>query len=161
MSKKDFTIIFNLRGKIIKLKPEDIPQENWYIYNLVNDTIDDGKDIYINEDYNSFMSLFESIRYNNLVLFNGVSLEHLLLLGQKWCVPEWLLDDIKSRITLNSEQSEKILRCINCKEGYKQSENLSHSCTFHPGDYCTIHNKFKCCGTNTPYCRISYHFSYK
>ena len=54
MSEENKLIIFNIRGKILKLKQKDIPVEDWFIYNLVND-ISNLKDLKKNsvEFYNN------------------------------------------------------------------------------------------------------------
>jgi hypothetical protein len=157
MSEENELIIFNLRGKILKLKKKDIPVEDWFIYNLINDTVNDENEIYINEDYNSFMSLFESIRYNYLIKFDDISLEYLLLLGEKWCVPDWLLVLIRSEINLIANKKDRVYRCLNCNIGFKQSENFKDSCTNHSGQYITHAKIFECCGTRSTGCKIGYH----
>ena len=153
-------IIFNFRGRVIKLKKEDIPVFDWYIYNLIEDIPNDNSELYINEDLNAFLSIFESLRYSKLILFENVNLEYLLVLGEKWCISKELIDDINFEISkkkINKNTDEKIFQCINCRCGFKKSENFSDSCKFHSYGWCGIVDKFRCCGTTKEYCKISYH----
>ena len=59
-------------------------------------------------------------------------------------------DEIETKITF---------RCVNCKGGFKISENTSESCSFHPEDIHIGLGIRKCCGKpiDSPPCKKSYH----
>jgi hypothetical protein len=115
------------------------------------------------------------MRYNKLVVYPNVSLDYLLALADKWCVPEYVIKMITDRIihnvnvnrmesNMNSLKFDEVetkitFKCVNCKEGFKISENTSESCSFHPEDIHLGLGIRKCCG-NSPDskpCRTAYH----
>ena len=65
------------------------------------------------------------------------------------------------------EIDEKIYQCINCKIGYKLSENTSTSCKFHSGEiiqpFSSTLAKMSCCGItsniSTQCCKTGYHIN--
>ena len=78
------------------------------------------------------------MRYNSLICLEGVSLDLLLRLCEKWCCPEWLCDAVNERIERNEKNKleylksnpiyqylyhEKIFTCQGCRVGFKLSEN--------------------------------------
>ena len=71
------------------------------------------------EEKNAVLSILDSLRYNKLILYN-TNLDYLAALADKWCVPEWLKNEINKRNdslvseSLNSKSSlEEINQEIN------------------------------------------------
>ena len=85
------------------------------------------------------MSLLESMRYNRLIVYPRVSMDYLLLLAEKWCIPEEIIVIIKNRIENNinvnnldyaihekplyNEADNIVFKCSNCNSGFKMREN--------------------------------------
>lgn len=124
------------------------------------------------EDYDVVMSILESLRYNSLIVLKNVSLDYLLKLAEKWCVPEWLLNDIKGRIydekqNIINKKSYKLkfieenilFTCKICGTGFKLGENTKTSCKSHKSQFSALTHKFDCCGKdeNGPCCVQGYH----
>ena len=138
------------------------------------------------EEKSAVLSILDSLRYNKLILYK-TNLDYLAALADKWCVPEWLKDEINKRNdsrvseSLSSESSleeinqeinkicSQIKTCQLCSIGFNPIENTSTSCKRHPGNYSMINNQFTylCCGF-TPNnhteddprkngCKIGYH----
>jgi hypothetical protein len=118
------------------------------------------------------------MRYNRLIVYPGVSMDYLLLLGEKWCIPDSILEMIKERIENNinvnkisntnvnnineitkiSHKDNIIFKCNNCKAGFKMSENTQGACLSHTF-FNTNVNRFICCGgePNSLPCILGYH----
>lgn len=159
--------------KIINIPKEEIisiSKDDWFISILVTeDYIEKKNNVFrVWEDYDCVMSLLESFRYGCLIVLEGVSLQYLLKLGEKWCVPEWLLKEIENKINtpkFNDKIMEyinynTIFRCELCFTGFKLCENTKKSCKTHRHtSMCVQNNIFTCCGKNKPdsYCRVGYH----
>ena len=177
----DDIILLVFRGDSIVFKKSEIinlVRDDWFLANILELKIVDQQipdKLEICEDKNTAMSLIETMRYNRLVVYPNVSLDYLLALADKWCVPEYIIEMITDRIVNNvnvnriesnmnypvfDEIETKIsFKCVNCKGGFKISENTAESCSFHPGD---IHYNMeirKCCGKaiDSPPCKKSYH----
>lgn len=130
--------------------------------------------IVINEDKNTSMSLIDSMRYNRLIVYPNVSMDYLLLLSEKWCIPENIIEMIRERMVNNinvnnlnnfnydnpviSLRDNMIFKCIGCNAGFKMADNKMDSCLRHLSF--NLHsNKFICCGGeygSTP-CILGYH----
>lgn len=139
------------------------------------------------EEKNAVLSILDSLRYQKLIIYQ-TNLEYLAALADKWCVHQWLIDEINKRNEslisqyLNSKSSlqeinqeinkvcSQIKKCQLCNIGYNPLENTSTSCKRHPGNYSMINNEFTylCCGF-TPNncseddprkngCKIGFHF---
>ena len=176
-------ISLSFRNEKVFMTKNDITgliKEDWFLKTILEtncflDNIDEEVDnIEINEDKNTAMSLIESMRYNKLIVYPRVSMDYLLLLAEKWCIPENIIDMIKERIKKNinvnnldyqiyeeptfCEADNIVFKCINCGVGFKMSENKNDSCishrTFHPGI-----ETFVCCGgkTGSLPCTLGYH----
>ena len=151
------TILLVFRGDVVIFKKSEIinlTKEDWFLSNILQMNFDDDKTtpekLEICEDKNTAMSLIETMRYNTLVVYPNVSLDYLLALADKWCLPEFVIKMIQDRIINNvninrmsdnlkslnfDEVDTKItFKCINCKGAFKVSENTSESCAFHPED---------------------------
>ena len=176
----DFVLLV-FRGDSVIFKKSEIVnliKDEWFLANVlemkfVDQQIPDKLEIC--EDKNTAMSLIETMRYNKLVVYPNVSLDYLLALGDKWCVPDYVIKMITERIinnvnvnriesNINSLKFDEIetkitFRCINCKVGFKISENTSESCSFHPEDIHIGLGIRKCCGKpiDSPPCKKSYH----
>ena len=140
---------------------ESFTDQVWFLKLLVQYE-DDGKPIELCEDINIVLSIIETLKYHKLILYNSISLEHMYMLCDKWCVPEWILEEITSRIELYSKsetekiKNEKIYKCSVCYIGYKHSENTSTSCKKHLYSMDTHANIFACCNNQEP-CIKGYH----
>tara|TARA_B100000886_G_C20378616_1_gene472927 strand:+ start:536 stop:1147 length:612 start_codon:yes stop_codon:yes gene_type:complete len=176
----DFVLLV-FRGDSVMFKKSEIInliREEWFLANIlemkfVDQQIPDKLEIC--EDKNTAMSLIETMRYNKLVVYPNVSLDYLLALADKWCVPEYVIKMITDRIihnvnvnrmesNMNSLKFDEVetkitFRCVNCKEGFKISENTSESCSFHPDDIHAGLGIRKCCGNpaDSKPCRKAYH----
>lgn len=164
-SVKDPNILkFKFRNEfthIQRKEVEELLESDWFMGNLIKYPANkiNGEDIYeIWEDKSTVMSIFDSLRFNSLVVYPNVSLEYLLLLGEKWGVPECLKEEINKRIELQNEDNKTNdnplatiintvpLKCINCQKGFFANENTSKSCCYHPNYYNNNSNKWACCG---------------
>ena len=151
-----------------------ICDEEWFLKTMIEaDYLRKEDEVYnIWEDYDVVMSILESLRYNSLIVLKNVSLDYLLKLAEKWCVPEWLIQLIKERI--ESEKQCKLVNkpfalkfleetvlftCKICGTGFKLCENTKNSCKSHKSSYSSISTKFDCCGRdeNGPCCVEGYH----
>ena len=171
-------ITFILRDKNIKISLEELESicvEEWYLTNLIKYTDLEGDElqIEINEDTELFQDILDSFRFRNLIITDSRKINYLLCLAEKWTFPEWLLESIKLKIreqNLESEIKKKLVtysKCLNCHTVYKEEENHSEACNFHPGEL-LLSGIFKCCGFKnqnygqlTYYCRQSYHMANK
>lgn len=156
--------VFLLKSEIINLT-----NEKWFLSTLLDmDFSDDplSNKIELCEDKNTAMSLIESLRYNRLIVLDGVSLEYLLALSEKWCLPEFLIENIKDKIQSNNNNKQKnnmidniVFQCYICNIGFKMSENTKESCKTHTKMYSLSAEKYPCCGNlkNSPPCGIGYH----
>ena len=173
-------IELSFRNEKVYMTKNDITglvKEDWFLKNILEENYfsdQENNKLEINEDKNTSMSLIESMRFNRLIVYPRVSLDYLLLLAEKWCIPENIIDMIKERIEKNinvnnldyklheepivSKVDNIIFKCINCGVGFKMSENKNDSCichrTFHPGI-----ETFLCCGgkAGSLPCTLGYH----
>tara|TARA_B110000495_G_C22813058_1_gene474606 strand:- start:71 stop:670 length:600 start_codon:yes stop_codon:yes gene_type:complete len=159
----DSILKFKFRGEPVHIQRkelEELGETDWFLKNLLKyEPINiNGEKVYeIWEDKKTVMSIYDSLRFNSLIIYPNVSLEYLLLLSEKWTVPEELIEQIKIRIDsgyeLKPEQPKNSiynlfydipLECIKCKSGFKLNETKKDECLFHPkhwgGD-----NKWLCC----------------
>jgi len=119
------------------------------------------------EEKNAVLSILDSLRYNKLIVYK-TNLDYLEALADKWCVPEWLINEIKSRnkskfVNINNLDSEssleqvnqeinkissQIKKCSLCKTGFNLFDNTSTSCKRHVGCLTNINNNYiyLCCG---------------
>ena len=164
--------VFMTKGDII-----GISNDEWFLKNILEVDYfpeEENNKLEINEDKNTAMSLIESMRYNRLIVYPRVSMDYLLLLGEKWCIPENILEMIKERMNHNinvnnldyaihenpvsNEIDNMVFKCYCCGVGFKMKENKRDSCVthgiFHPGI-----ETFICCGGKhgAGPCRTGYH----
>ena len=168
---------FILRDKRLQIPKDEfsnLTDESWFLSDLVNCTKDD-KDIILYEDYNVVMSIIESLRFNKFIILDGVNPNHMYCLCDKWCVPEWLLEESKKNIKhrqlrstlcnfLDNQLNSDIINCYNCKTGFKKSENTSISCHYHSGQIICLIGKrvWSCCNTldDSYGCKLAYHVAH-
>lgn len=156
--------------KILKEELENNDEINWYIPTLLKHSHSNTIDII--EDKRTVMMIIESMRHSRLILYEDIELGYLKVLADKWCLPDWFtseLDDIiQERNSYNSKRfsnfqeylENQILKCVNCRSGFKLSENTDKSCGSHRDFYSAVSNKMKCCGAETfhsSYCQIGFH----
>ena len=134
--------------------------------NDIKDTI-----IEIFESKNAVLSIFDSLRFNKLVVHSDVSLDYLYSLVDYWCGPEWIKEEIEKR-RINEEYKEVnkktdmiitlenyIFKCINCYGGFKLSENYLDSCKRHSTHISHTTMIHSCCGggIDSDKCLLGYH----
>ena len=177
-------IEFAFRNESVFMHRNDITglwDEDWFLKILCNNDLFkkniniDSKGnnidkIEINEDKNTAMSLIESLRYNRLIVLPNVSLDYMLSLSEKWCMPDFINNYIKGRIQNDTcfkeiiSDSQKFTlnmtyQCNICKKGFKILENNNDSCYTHPKNFNLSSNRFECCGkdANSKPCTRGYH----
>lgn len=161
-------IIFNCRdNKSFSIPLNDFyNMEEFFLKNLVVDTISDNNKIDINEDYNIVKSIVDSIRLNTLIYNHQCDLRYMKAVSEKWCVPVWLLDMINDE--LQDGKIFKLSKFINniygnthickiCHCGFKIDENGPTACRSHYNNT-TMQgsNNYACCNKEEP-CLIGYH----
>lgn len=141
--------------------------DDFFLKNMIDDlNIDSSKEIIINEDYDVVKSLVDSIRLNTLIYGEKTNLRYMKAVGEKWCVPYWLLDMINAELkegkVFDLAKFIKIfygdtVRCKICHCGFKISENKRNSCKSHFNNG-PMHdsNNYGCCNKEEP-CLIGYH----
>ena len=159
----DSILKFKFRGEPVHIQRkelEELGETDWFLKNLLKyEPINiNGEKVYeIWEDKKTVMSIYDSLRFNSLIIYPNVSLEYLLLLSEKWTVPEELIEQIKIRIDSCNETEpthpknsiynlfyDIPVQCIICKSGFKLNESKEEECLFHP-KYWDGHNKWQCC----------------
>ena len=173
-------IELSFRNEKVYMTKNDITgivKEDWFMKTILEANYfsdQESNKLEINEDKNTALSLIESMRYNRLIVYPRVSMDYLLLLGEKWCIPENIIGMIKERIDRNinvnnldyqiheepnlCEADNIVFKCYNCGSGFKMAENKNDSCichkTFHPGI-----ETFMCCGgkAGSIACTLGYH----
>ena len=162
--------------KIIIPKEEliRICDQDWFLKTIIEADYlkKDDENYTIWEDFDVVMSILETLRYNSLIVLRNVSLDYLLKLSEKWCVPQWVLSEISNRIEIENlnkirKKSYKmkfiednlLFTCKICGTGFKLGENTKTSCKSHKSSYSSISQKFDCCGQdeNGSCCVEGYH----
>lgn len=164
------TLVINTRdNQSFEIKLDDLyNMENFMIKNLVEDT-DDTSELNINEDLDIVKNIIDSLRYKRLVFNDNTNLRLMMLVCDKWCVPQWLITDIHNEITsskkliqLNSfidNLTNNIYTCKNCGVGFNKFNNKANSCKYHPHSSTLPgpdNNRYGCCNKEEP-CKIGYH----
>ena len=171
--------VFKCRdGEVIipKKQFETFLNIDWFITNLIKYSEETDKDnhkiIELYESKNAVLTLFDSIRFNKLILHDE-SIDYIISLSDYWCAPKWLITElelVKERETNNTNtfldsypnqnlNQNPIVECKLCRMGFKLKENSCTSCKRH---LYSINNgtlKFACCGRgpNEECCSIGYH----
>lgn len=165
-------IRLNFRGYKVYIPRDDITHtiyKDWFLEILLNKDYfkndDENEEIFINEDKNTALSIIETLKNNTLIILPDVSLELLLIVAEKWVIPQYFINQIRERAVyelekINTEEIDNVvLECKNCKIGFKMMENNIDSCNFHPGKYSLTARVFECCGgeKDSIPCRKGYH----
>ena len=164
----DSLIIKSRDDKIFKIEMSDIRNMGEFmIKNMIEDT-HKTLEIYINEDYEIIKSIFDSLRYNQLIFDKETNLNLMYCVCDKWCVPQWLINTIHNEIHSSKKLlsfnnfidnlHNNIYKCQNCGVGFNKYNNKPDSCKFHICQHRTIanSNKYICCNKEEP-CRVGYH----
>tara|TARA_B110001450_G_scaffold217355_1_gene211315 strand:- start:50 stop:553 length:504 start_codon:yes stop_codon:yes gene_type:complete len=157
------TILLLCRGQKLLLSIKEIEQlseQEWFI-SLLLKYEKDNDPIELCEDINIVLSVIETLKYKKLIIYNNISLDHMYMLCDKWCVPEWIKEEISEKISENKNtdnQNEIIYQCKVCAIGFKKSENTSISCSRHRIPYSIITSTFNCCKQDEP-CIKGYHYA--
>lgn len=173
-------IELSFRNESVFMTKNDITgltNEEWFLNTILEENYfpeEENNKLEINEDKYTALSIIDSMRYNRLIVYPRVSMDYLLLLAEKWCIPENIIDMIKIRIENNihvnnldyaihetpifDEIDNLIFKCENCSAGFKMAENKNKSCVFHRNFHPAI-EKFMCCGGNagSAPCITGYH----
>jgi hypothetical protein len=158
------SILLKLRNGNISLPKkyfDDYLDISWFFSSLIK--FDQNQtEFIIWEDKEAVLSIFDSIRFNKLVIHNNVSLTYLEVLCDMWCAPEWLLTEIKnkqSKTINNLKFNNHVFSCISCNTGYKISENTDTSCKSHKYMINKNNNKYNCCNGDPSSigCVVGYH----
>ena len=147
-------------------------EEDWFLSIMVGaDYLENDNNTYdIWEDYKSVISIIETLRYQKLIILEGVNIDYFKSLCEKWCLPEWVLQEIdnekiyRNKVFSKNDKIEYIknnyiFKCKNCQIGFKMVENTRHSCKRHVNSRDQVQNLFTCCGKVEPgsYCAEGYH----
>lgn len=138
---------------------ESLTEQDWFLKLLIKYE-DKSESVELGEDINIVLSIIETLKYKKLIMYNNISLEHMYMLCDKWCVPSWILDEISDKIQKKTENNldEKIYLCQVCNIGFKKSENTNSSCKRHRLPFCGIKQNFPCCNNNEA-CIRGYHYN--
>ena len=169
--------IFKLRDGEVTIPKKMYDQYlniEWFLSNMIKysshkNTSCEPLVIELFESKNAVMTLFDSLRFNKLVLYDE-SIDYIIQLADYWCAPEWLQKELlehkernntKNKRKVIDNTDEPVKYCSICFSGFKESENTPTSCIRHFGSYITTVEKFNCCGrdsTEEP-CGQGYHYS--
>jgi len=158
------SILLKLRNGNISIPKkyfDDYLDIDWFFSSLIKFDPNE-REFTIWEDKETVLSIFDSIRFNKLVIHNNVSITYLEALCDMWCAPEWLLSEIKNkqRTTINNLKfNNHVFACISCNIGYKISENINTSCKSHKYMINKNTNKYDCCNgvPGSIGCVVGYH----
>lgn len=150
--------VFMTRGDITGLVDEE-----WFLSIIVGDDYwkEDLNKLRINEDKNTVMSIIETMRYSTLIVLKDVSIDYMIALAEKWCIPEMFIEFMKTEKETpekdNNPLDDVIFICEICRTGFKMSENKSDSCKSH--QTFVSNGRYMCCGRTKDEapCRIGYH----
>ena len=150
--------VFMTRGDITGLVDED-----WFLSVIVGNDYwkENLNKLEINEDKNTVMSIIETMRYSTLIVLKDVSIDYMLALAEKWCIPEMFIEMIKNEKEKpqkhNNPMDDVIFLCVVCNTGFKMSKNKPDSCKSHKS--LLSNGQFMCCGKTKDEnpCRIGYH----
>lgn len=154
----------------LKVKVYDLMKlDEFYIQNLILDIKDDSKEIYIeiDEDYDIIKCIYDSLRYRTIIFNDLTNLRLMLMVAEKWCVPNWLLNDIKKKIDSNKRLDSLntfidnltggMAYCKVCKAGFDINKNTATSCKTHRVSGTIVNsNTYSCCNKEEP-CKVGYH----
>ena len=151
---------------------EDHLSGEWFFNSLIKfDT--SGKEtlehitVEIWENKAAILSLFDSLRFMNLTMHDGVSLDYLENLADMWCALQWIITEIqKKRLVETKHLKSKQLnilnhtfKCINCSSGYREIDNHESACYHHTNTFNHNSGTYNCCNRHQDDrgCIIGYH----
>ena len=173
MPLKIYESIYSFEWFISKLIKYEV--ENTKLENNGKDKDKDKDNIIIElwEDKEIILSIFDSIKFNSLIIYDDVNIDYLYELANYYNIPEHiltLLEEKKNKIESESLELKKIkeniildetiYECNICGIGFKKSENKNDSCKTHKYGYNFNEGKFVCCARpieDENFCRIGYH----
>jgi hypothetical protein len=89
------------------------------------------------EDYNTFMSIIESVRLNDLIVYEDVNLSYMYALCDKWCITNpVLIEKLNKKVKTNTDIIKGLndmlttFECKNCKKGFSTTNNYDGSCVY-------------------------------
>ena len=98
----------SFRNESVYMTKNDITgltNEEWFLKNILEADYfpeeENNNKLEINEDKYTALSIIDSMRYNRLIVYPRVSMDYLLLLAEKLCIPENIIDMIKVRMEHN------------------------------------------------------------
>jgi hypothetical protein len=92
----------------------------------------DGDTFELWEDYDTFMSIIDSLRLNELIVYKGVNINYMRALCDKWCIH----NDIIKKIDNNNDMIRGLkdiittFECKNCKRGFSSTNNYDGACIY-------------------------------
>ena len=139
---------------------DDYLNIDWFFSSLIK--FEELDEYSIWEDKEAVLSIFDSLRFNRLIVHNNISYDYLEVLCDMWCAPKWLIDEIKNvqkKYCTNLKFNNHVFACISCNTGYTLSENTNTSCKSHKYMLNKNTNKYDCCNGDpgSPGCIIGYH----
>lgn len=160
------------KDKLISISEEELESitvEEWFLSLQLKylDLESDNPTLQIDEEYEIFKDILDSFKFRTLIISDIKKIYYYEKLSEKWVFPEWLIQEIQEKIMEQNKFASikkellELQECKNCKKIYKESENNSTACQFHPGVFSVSH--FTCCGFRPQnngvnnYCRQSYH----
>tara|TARA_Y100000022_G_C13150977_1_gene329441 strand:- start:33 stop:590 length:558 start_codon:yes stop_codon:yes gene_type:complete len=165
--------IINMPYKIF----ENIYDFEWYFNSLIKNELIDNKnekiDLDIWENKDALLSIFDSIKFNKLIIYNDLNLSYLLELCSYYCVPDFIIDELNTKLEdekifkineIKSNPYEEVLKCSLCFTGFKKSENKYNSCKRHKCNIDNVSKIYICCGkhiSSNEYCLVGYHIPSK
>jgi hypothetical protein len=164
------TLVINSRDKqSFQINLDDLfKMESFMIKNLVEDT-DDTSELEIDEDSDIIKNIIDSLRYRKLIFKEDTNLRLMMLVCDKWCVPQWLITDIYNEISSSKKLTQlntfidnltnNIYKCKNCGVGFNKFNNKANSCKYHPHSSTLPgpdNSRYGCCNKEEP-CKIGYH----
>jgi hypothetical protein len=176
------SITFKLRDGEVTIPKKELEVcmfGDWYISKLVCNSIDtkENDTFEVWEDEDVFMTIINSMRLNNLILYDDdINFDYLYALADKYCVNEKILEQIKEKKKIHEYNQKTIVEkylnnyiqlCSNCNCGFSLKENKSDSCRYHVCMYNSVMNNFQCCGHTFDHenpdnplnrgCKVGYH----
>ena len=132
-----FKLQNNKRAYVLKEELESIFFEETFFGGLIRSYQTLDKEIFLWEDYGTFMSIIDSVRLNTLIVYEGVNMDYMLALCDKWCITGQIIDKLKNRLGQNTnilmgyKELVSTFECRNCGKGFSTYENTNDSCVYY------------------------------
>ena len=84
------------------------------------------------EDYDTFMSIIDSLRLNELIIYKGVNINYMRALCDKWCIQNDIIKKIyhDNDIINGLKDILTTFECKNCKCGFSSTNNYDGACIY-------------------------------